>query len=439
MTDFAPVERRDGHLPIEDHGLIGDGTTAALVGRDGAVSWLCVPRFDSPPLFCGILDAERGGGFLVAPEGLVESRQRYEPESGVVVTELRGPDGLVQVTDALTLRAGADLAEDAPAGRRELIRSIRVLAGSVRLRVELVPRGGAEMETRHGGWRVRCHGRPELDLQLEATRPLDGLRSTLELAAGDRLDLLLRWQHATHRHRPYGADDLLRGTVDAWRRWLACFRYDGPRADLVRRSAITLKLLDHFANGAIVAAPTSSLPEAIGGPRNWDYRYAWVRDTAFAVYALQRVGLEHEAAGFLGWALDAAEQNGGMHVLYDLDGDRPPPEREDPDLEGYRRSAPVRWGNGAADQIQHDVYGEIVDCAYLWAMRGPIDPLLWARLRELIETARSVWDKPDQGIWEVRTPGRVFTYSAALCQVALDRGAKLATRYGLPGDVAGWP
>jgi GH15 family glucan-1,4-alpha-glucosidase len=273
---------------------------------------------------------------------------------------------------------------------------------------------------------------------LEATRPLDGLRSTLELAAGDRLDLLLRWQHATHRHRPYGADDLLQGTVDAWRRWLACFRYDGPRADLVRRSAITLKLLDHFANGAIVAAPTSSLPEAIGGPRNWDYRYAWVRDTAFAVYALRRVGLEHEAAGFLGWALDAAEQNGGMHVLYGLDGDRPPPEREDPDLEGYRRSAPVRWGNGAADQIQHDVYGEIVDCAYLWAMRDSIDPPLWGRLRELIETARSVWNKPDQGIWEVRTPGRVFTYSAAMCQVALDRGAKLATRYGLPGDVAGW-
>ncbi|MDP9364080.1 MAG: glycoside hydrolase family 15 protein, partial [Chloroflexota bacterium] len=438
MSDFAPVERRDGYLPIEGHGLIGDGATAALVGRDGAISWLCVPRFDSLPLFCGLLDAERGGAFLVAPEELVESRQRYEPDSGVLVSELRGADGLIQLTDALTLRSGADLAEDAPAGRRELVRSVRVLAGRVRLRIEVMPRGGADMEARRGGWRVRCHARPELDLQLDASRPLDGLRSTVELTAGERLDLTLRWQHGTHRHRPFAADDLLRGTVDAWRRWLTPFRYEGPRAELVRRSAITLKLLNHFAHGPMVAAPTSSLPEAIGGPRNWDYRYAWIRDAAFAVYALRRVGLDHEADGFLGWALDAAEQNGGMHVLYGLDGTRPPPEREDPGLEGYRRSAPVRWGNGAADQIQHDVYGELVDCAYLWASRGPIDPPLWVRLRELIETARTVWNRPDQGIWEVRTPGRVFTYSAAMCQVALDRGAKLAARYGLPGDTAGW-
>jgi GH15 family glucan-1,4-alpha-glucosidase len=436
--DLAPLSRRDGYLPIEDHGLIGDGATAALVGRDGAIPWLCVPRFDSPPLFCGLLDADRGGAFTVAPEHLVASRHYYEPDSGVLVTELRGPDGLLRVTDALTLRAGADLSEDAPAGRRELLRSVRVLEGRVRLLVEIAPRGGAEAERRRGGWRIRSVERPELDLQLDAGRPLTGLRSTLDLEAGETLDLTLRWGRDTHRYRPYGAAERLRSTVDAWQRWLDAFRYDGPQPDLVRRSAITLKLLDHVANGAIVAAPTSSLPEAIGGPRNWDYRYAWVRDAAFAVYAFRRVGLEHEALGFLAWVLDAAERDGRLHVLYDIDGMPPPPEREDPDLEGYRRSAPVRWGNGAAEQIQHDVYGEVLDCAYLWAMRGSIDPALWTELRAQVETARGSWDRPDQGIWEVRTPGRVFTYSAALCQVALDRGARLAKRYGLPGDVAGW-
>ena len=439
MTQFFPLRRRDGYLPLEDYGLIGDGATAALVGRDGAVSWLCVPRFDSPPLFCNLLDTARGGAFTVAPEDLVESRQFYEPDSGVLVTEMRSPSGLIQLTDALLFHAGAVLTEDTPAGRGELLRLVHVVQGQVRVRIAIEPRGGVRAEPRSEGLLLHCPGHPGLELHLSSSLPLRGLHTACELRQGERLSLLLRWGKGTHRHRPMTPDAALRTTLEAWRRWSRCFDYDGPQAPLVRRAALTLKLLDHFENGAIVAAPTSSLPEAIGGPRNWDYRYAWIRDAAFSVYALRRIGLVQEAAGFLGWVLDAAERTGGPRVLYDLDGSQPPPERIDPELEGYRGSRPVRWGNAAAEQRQHDVYGEILDCAYQWAVRGgSLDRALWAQLRTLIEAARHDWQQPDQGIWEVRTPGRVFTYSAALCQVALDRGARLAERFGLPGDVAAW-
>lgn len=436
---FAPLHFIDGYLPIEDYGLIGDGTTAALVGRDGRVAWLCVPRFDSAPLFGCLLDAERGGAFTVTPEEPVAARQFYEADSGVLITELRSRSGLVRVTDTLTLRSGADLGEDAAAGRAELLRSVRVLQGRVRLRIGVEPGGGAHAERHAGGFQVRCHTRPDLDLWLFSTAPLDGLRTACKLAAGDHLHLILRWGSGAHRHHAVAPEEVLQASLDAWHRWLRQFEYEGPQAPLVRRSAITLKLLDYLPTGAMVAAPTSSLPEAIGGRRNWDYRYAWIRDAASSVYALRRIGLFQEAGSFLGWVLDAVERGGRPMVLYDLDGQQPPPERQDPDFEGYRRSPPVRWGNGAAEQVQHDVYGEILDCAYQWATHGgEIDATLWGRLQGLIEAARLEWRRPDQGIWEVRTPGRPFTYSAALCQVALDRGARLAERFGLPGDAEGW-
>ena len=190
---FFPLSYVDGYLRLEDYGLIGDGATAALIGRDGAISWLCAPRFDSPPLFCGILDAARGGAFVVAPEDLIESRQLYEPDSGVLMTEMRARSGLVRVTDALTLRSGADLREDAPAARGELLRSVSMLQGRMRLRVEIEPRGGTQAERRGDGLRLRLASRPDLDVQLWASTPLEGTRSVLNLEAGDRLDMTLRW------------------------------------------------------------------------------------------------------------------------------------------------------------------------------------------------------------------------------------------------------
>jgi alpha,alpha-trehalase len=436
---FRPLAPVDGYLPLEDYGLIGDGFTAALVGRDGTIAWMCAPRFDSPPVFCRILDARRGGAFTMAPEELHESRQYYEPETGVLVTEMRGRTGLVRVTDAFLLRSGADLAEDTRADRHELLRSAQVLEGRVRLRIAVEPYGGAEAEPGAEGLRIHTAKRPDVNLHLWSTVPLDGMDTVLALAPGDPVHLILSWGDEHHRHRRRTPEEHLDATREAWRRWMACFSYEGPRKDIVRRSAITLKLLDFFENGALLAAATSSLPETVGGVRNWDYRYAWVRDAAFSVYAMRRIGLTAEAIGFLGWVLNAVEKQGRPRVLYSLDGDVPPPEREDGVLEGYRRSRPVRWGNGAAEQRQHDVYGEILDSAYQWMRHGGrIGPELWKKLETLAEAARREWRTPDHGIWEVRTPGRPFTYSAALCHVALDRASRIAESLGLPGDVGGW-
>jgi GH15 family glucan-1,4-alpha-glucosidase len=435
---FRPVHLRDGYLPLEDLGLIGDGATVALVGLDGSIPWLCLPRFDAEPLLCGLLDHARGGHFSVTPEDLREARQRYEPDTGVLVTELRSATGLVRVTDALALRSGADLTDDLPADRAELVRSAVVVDGNVRLRVELVPRDGGQARALLSGLQVQASRRPDLRLHLRSNRPLTGLHGTHDLERGDRLDLVLSWGRF-HRHHRFDAEAMLRGTAAAWRRWMTQFSYSGPQEPLVRRAAITLKLCDHWANGSLVAAPTSSLPAPVGGVRNWDYRYTWIRDAAFTVFAMRRIGFGEEADAFLGWVLDAFEQSRQPRIMYDLDGGPVPDEVEDAELEGYRQSAPVRWGNGAADQRQHDVYAEVLDCADQWVRYGgELEPALWAGLAGLADTAGRAWRQPDQGIWEVRGEGRVFTYSAGMCQVALDRAAAIGERLGLPGRIAEW-
>ena len=435
---FRPVRHRDGYPPLEDLGLIGDGATAALVGRDGSIPGLCLPGFDSEPLLCGLLDHVRGGHFAVTVEDLREARHYYEPDTAVLVTELRSATGLVQLTDAMGLRAGADLTDDAGAGRSELVRSAVVVDGSVRLRVEFRPRGGAQSRVLARGLEVRAFRRPDLRLHLRSNRPLTGLHSVHELDQGDRLDLTLSWGRH-HRHHRFDPAAVLRETAAAWRRWMAGFRYDGPQEPMVRRAAITLKLCDDWVNGSLVAAPTSSLPAPIGGVRNWDYRYAWIRDSAFTVFALRRVGFGGEADAFLGWVMDAFENSQVPRIMYTVGGDAVPEERLDTGLDGYRGSAPVRWGNGAADQRQHDIYGEILDCADQWLRAGgDLPPALWSGLVALAETAGAAWREPDQGIWEVRSEGRVFTYSAGMCQVALDRAATIGERLGLPGPIATW-
>ena len=435
---FAPVQLRDGYPPLESLGLIGDGETVALVGLDGNIHWMCLPRFDSDPVFCGLLDLASGGQFIVAPDQMVEARHYYQPDTGVLVTEMRTPTGVVRITDALALRSGADLTDDLAGGRGELVRSAVVLDGEVRLRVDVEPRGGAQTWLAASGLRLNPARRPDLRLHVRSSRPLSGPHEIFDLRHGESLDLVLSWGRF-HRHHRFDAGAMLENTAAAWRRWMTAFDYEGPQEPLVRRAAITLKLCDHWVNGSIVAAPTSSLPAPVGGVRNWDYRYTWIRDAAYSVFALRRIGFGNEADAFLGWVLDAFEDSRQARIMYDLDGSPVPDEREDPELEGYRRSAPVRWGNGAADQRQHDVYGEILDCAEQWVRNGgQLESSLWARLAQLTEMAGEAWRQPDQGIWEVRSEGRVFTYSAAMCQVALDRAAALAERLDLPGLVRTW-
>jgi GH15 family glucan-1,4-alpha-glucosidase len=354
------------------------------------------------------------------------------------VTELRTGTGLVRLTDALALRAGADISDGTPAARSELVRSVVVIDGEVRLHVELDPREGGIARPALDGLEVRPARRPELRLHLRANLPLTGLHNTYDLRQGEHLDLVLSWGRI-HRHHRFDVEEMLHTTADAWRGWMKQFSYIGPEEMLVRRSAITLKMCDDWANGCIVAAPTSSLPAPVGGVRNWDYRYAWIRDTAFTVFALRRIGFSDEADAFLGWVLDAIEQSRQPRIMYTMDGTVVPDEVEDPLLGGYRGSAPVRWGNGAADQKQHDVYGEVLDCADQWVRNGgQMHPTLWAGLSALADSARWAWREPDQGIWEVRSQGRVFTYSAGLCQVALDRAASLSQRLGLPGPAQEW-
>lgn len=438
QPQFRSIRRLDGYLPLEDLGLIGDGATAALVGLDGSMPWLCVPCFDAAPLFCGLLDREKGGQFSVTPEQLLEARQQYEPDTGVLITELRTATGLVRITDAMMLRSNADLTDDAPGGRGELVRSVSVVEGRARVAVRVEPCGGARVREAFSGLELRPLAQPDLRLHLRANRPLPGLESVHELSRGDRLDLVLSWGRF-HRHHRFDIDAGLRETVEAWRGWMTGFYYDGPQEAMVRRSAITLKLCDDWVNGSLIAAPTSSLPAPVGGVRNWDYRYAWIRDAAFSVFALRRIGFDNEADAFLGWVLDAFELSSWPRIMYTLAGGPVPEESVDAELEGYRRSAPVRWGNAAFDQRQHDVYGEVLDCAFQWIRGGgQLEPTLWTKLSGLADAAARTWREPDQGIWEIRREGRPFTYSAALCQVAVDRAATIAEQLELPGPIERW-
>jgi GH15 family glucan-1,4-alpha-glucosidase len=441
--------RRARYLPIGEHGLIGDLHTAALVGTDGTIDWYCCPRFDSPSVFAAILDADRGGLFRISPDGGDwTSKQLYLPDTNVLITRFLTPAGVGEVHDFMPPpRTGG------AAHRHRLIRRVVGVRGQMRFAVDVAPRFDYARARHEVG--LTPHGAlfrsPDLALNLSTRSPLDlvggDVQARIELRAGETATFVLDRVEPAEMPMPYSDAEAVAefdATVAFWRSWLSRSRYSGRWRETVHRSALALKLLTYAPTGAIVAAPTTSLPEELGGARNWDYRYTWMRDAAFTLYALLRLGFTEEAGAFLGWlegrVQDAADhESGPLQIMYGIDGRAHLPEEELSHLEGYMASAPVRIGNGAASQLQLDIYGELMDSVYLCNKYGlPIYHDGWLELTRTLEWLIDHWDQPDEGIWETRGGRRDYTYSRLMSWVAVERAIRVARQRGLPADIPRW-
>jgi GH15 family glucan-1,4-alpha-glucosidase len=432
-------------VPIEDHGVIGDLRTVALVGNEGTLDWLCFPHFDSPSVFGALLDPDKGGHWRIAPvpDGVMK-KQFYWPESNVLVTRFYTPDGVGELVDFMPMsRRGR--------GVREVLRRVRVVRGQMAFELECFPafnyaRDSHETRLIHGG---ASFSSDTLKLTLVSSVPLEkaerGVRARFTLHENQSAVFSLRegappsCRELVHTHE--SAEALFRDTVDYWRHWLSGCNYRGRWREMVQRSALALKLLTFEPSGAIVAAPTCSLPEAPGGTRNWDYRFCWLRDAAFTVYAFLRIGFKEEAAAFMRWVEQrCAEQGDGpLPLMFSLDGRPVPKEVELSHLHGYGGARPVRIGNGAASQLQLDIYGELMDSVYLSNKHAaPISYDFWRHLRRLVDWVCEHWNQPDEGIWEVRGGRRHFVYSKLMCWVAVDRAIRLADKRSFPADRPKW-
>src|SRR5690349_8742499 len=416
--------------PIEDYALIGDGEAAALVSRHGSIDWLCLPRFDSPACFAALLGGPEHGRFGLAPrDGGRSVRRRYRDGTLVLETDFETADGAVTVVDCMPRREGPPV----------LIRQVVGRRGTVPMRMELVMRmdyGSVVPWVRRSADGIRAVAGPEA-LALTTDLPLRGEGLTtvadFEVAAGERRALTLAW-YPSHLHAPrrLDPDQAVRETETWWRRWVSRCRFEGPARDAVVRSLVTVKALIYGPTGGIVAALTTSLPERLGGVRNWDYRICWVRDATFALYALVLGGYLDEARAWRQWLLRAlAGTPEQVQVMYGLQGERRLTELELPWLPGYAGSAPVRIGNAAHSQFQLDVWGEMLDAAHAAQRQGlERDPEGSRVVTKLMEHLESVWTEPDEGIWEVRGPRRHFTHSKVMAWVAADRMAKLSEGTG---------
>ena len=425
---------------IDSYGVIGDLHTAALVGSDGSIDWACFPNFDSPSVFGAILDDQKGGHFQIACVTEGKRKQMYWPDTNVLVTRFLDADGVGEVTDFLVV---------AKVGRpwRELIRIVRCVRGSMQFRMECQPRfdyARAQHETTATENSLRFAAtvdgtKVSMDL-LSSVKLSDSATCNFELHENERATFVLRFgekeldAHAMDLNQ--WADEQLQATIAYWKAWAAHCKYQGRWREVVVRSALALKLLTYAPTGAIVAAPTCSLPEVLGGERNWDYRYTWIRDAAFTVFAFLRLGYQEEAAAFMDF-IDGIcrvnQETGPIQVMYRIDGSAELKEVQLDHLDGHCGSKPVRVGNAAADQLQLDIYGELIDSIYLYNKYAqPISWDLWTKVRGMMDWICDNWEQPDHSIWEVRSGPQQYTYSKMQCWVALDRGIRIARKRNLP-------
>jgi GH15 family glucan-1,4-alpha-glucosidase len=429
------------HRPIEDYALIGDHQTSALVSRDGSIDWLCLPRFDSPACFAALLGDEENGHWRIAPKDAGPcTRRAYRPRTLVLDSLWETDSGTVRVTDLMPQR---DRCPD-------VVRVVEGLAGEVTMRSTLRLRfeygSVIPWMRRSDGHRVAVAGPDSMwlrsDPEVRTWGKDFGTHSEFTVSEGEKVAFVLTW-HPSHEPRPPQCEPhkALADSIEDWQAWADRCRYKGPHADAVIRSLITLKALTYAPTGGIVAAATTSLPEEIGGVRNWDYRYCWLRDSTLTLGVLLAAGYQEEAKAWRDWLLRAvAGSPGDLQIMYGLAGERRIPEFELPWLPGYADSVPVRIGNEAVQQLQLDVYGEVVDSFMLARQAGlPAMPHAWQVQRRLLEFLESVWQQPDSGLWEVRGPRRHFVHSKIMVWVAADRTVRaLEADPRLRGDINHW-
>ncbi|HVC43147.1 MAG TPA: glycoside hydrolase family 15 protein [Candidatus Saccharimonadales bacterium] len=442
-------ERVDGYLPIGAYGLIGDCRSAALVGVDGSLDWLCLPRFDDDALFSRILDAGKGGSWQLHPDEPHQVHQRYRDRTNLLDTVFSTGTGVVVVTDFMPVDEHSVIQHAKPHNHPRVIRLVECLAGEMTMHHVFDPAPGfARTPVSLTASDGHLHAdTSRLHLCLSSSLELEGPDDAFQLRATDAVAFALHTgppgrcqvgQWSVERARAS-----LRESQRYWWRWVGQVNYHGPYQQHVWRSALALKLMTYAPTGAIVAAPTTSLPEDIGGERNWDYRFTWLRDAAFTLYAFFQLGLSDEAVAYFDWLTHrhlADRRSTDMPNLFDLSGDAHAVERTLDHLQGYRGSRPVRVGNAAVNQLQLDVYGEVLDSAYVFARFGGsvISKTLWEELSSIVEMAISRWEEPDSSIWEVRSERRQYVYSKLMCWVAVDRGIRIADRYDLPYDKPAW-
>lgn len=434
------------YRPIENYGIIGNMKTAALVGMDGSIDFLCFPRFDSPSVFARMLDKKKGGFFSIEPQMKnVQQKQLYLPETAVLITRFFSEEGIAEITDYMPVRDGSCTSYNA------IVRKIKAVRGTIRFMTKIEPRFDYARE-KH---KVRREGDALLfnaddgaktELRLQASFELsirkNDAYASFELAESEKAFVVLESVDEGNEDNfmdlSFYKDKTYFSTINFWRKWISESTYTGRWKEIVQRSAITLKLLTSSQFGSVVAAATFGLPEELGGHRNWDYRFNWIRDAAFTMFAFLKLGFTKEASAFLRWIIEQ-DKNRDLHLIYKVDGTSDMKEIELTHLEGYRKSAPVRIGNEANDQLQLDIYGELLDTIFIFNKHHqPITYELWEIICKEIQMVIDKWSTPDHGIWEIRNEEHEFLHSRLMCWVAMDRAIKIGQDRSFPFPQQEW-